>query len=176
MSTVASAKLQAETNNEIEIFRHSARMIHKVVRLNVEGLTQADSLIQPQPAGNCLNWVVGHLLCVYNHVLPMLEQRPVMRGATLERYDRGCAPIASAAEAIELSELMTAWDEVAERIDGGLLSLAPNILDAPAPFSPTGNPNETVRSLLTTIFFHQAYHAGQTGLLRRMAGKKGAIA
>jgi hypothetical protein len=25
------------------------------------------------------------------------------------------------------------------------------------------------------VFFHQAYHSGQTGLLRRMAGKEGAI-
>jgi uncharacterized damage-inducible protein DinB len=48
-------------------------------------------------------------------------------------------------------------------------------MDEPAPFSPTNNPKETVRSLLATVFFHQAYHVGQTGLLRRIAGKEGAI-
>jgi len=47
-------------------------------------------------------------------------------------------------------------------------------LDRPVK-SPTGNPNETVRTLLTTIMFHQAYHAGQTAVLRRIAGKEGAI-
>ena len=49
------------------------------------------------------------------------------------------------------------------------------LLDRPAPHSPSGNPDETVRSLLTTVFFHQAYHAGQTALLRRIAGREGAI-
>ena len=57
-----AVKTRAETVSEIELFRHSARTVHKVVQLNVDGLTQSDSLIQPSPAGNCLNWVAGHLL------------------------------------------------------------------------------------------------------------------
>ena len=44
-----------------------------------------------------------------------------------------------------------------------------------APFSPTGNPNETVGSLLASIAFHEAYHLGQTGLSRRLLGKTGAL-
>ena len=32
-----------------------------IVRQQTAGLSQADSLIQPQPGGNCLNWVMGHL-------------------------------------------------------------------------------------------------------------------
>ncbi len=70
---------------------------------------------------------------------------------------------------------MTAWDEATRRIDAGLAGLAPEALDQPAPHSPGNNPNETVRSLLSVTFFHQAYHAGQTGILRRIAGKEGAI-
>jgi DinB superfamily len=174
MSTSASLKTQAGTS-EIEIFRHSSRIIHNVVRVNADGLTHADSLIQPRPAGNCLNWVVGHLLCVYERVLPAVGQTPIMSEGALKRYDRGSPPIKDAGEALELTELMTAWDEAAKRIDLGLADLPAEALDAPAPFSPTGNPNETVRSLLTTLFFHQAYHAGQTGILRRIAGKNGAI-
>lgn len=37
------------------------------------------------------------------------------------------------------------------------------------------NPEETVSSLLTVVLFHRGYHAGQTGILRRIAGKAGAI-
>lgn len=170
MTTTAS-----RTVNDIEVFRRNARTTHKVVRLNVDGLTQEESLIQPRPGGNCLNWVVGHLLCIYQRVLPMLEQKPVMEAGALKRYDRGSPPIKDAGEAMEFLELMTAWDETAERIDAGLAGLTPEVLDAPAPFSPSGDPNETVRSLLALVSFHQAYHAGQTGLLRRIAGKDGAI-
>ena len=175
MSTVSSVKTSVGSAGEIEVFRHSARAIHKIVRLNTAGVTQAESLIQPRPAGNCLNWVVGHLLCIYAHTLPLLGERPVMDERALQRYDRGSAPIVDAAEARELSDLLKAWDETAERMDAGLAALTLEALDALAPFSPSDDPKETVRSLLTLVFFHQAYHAGQLGLLRRIAGKEGAI-
>ena len=171
MTTTAS-----ESAGDVEVFRRSARTTHKVVRLNVDGLTQEESLIQPRPAGNCLNWVVGHLLWVYDGMLPTLGQKPVMGKDALRRYARGTPPLRDPAEALELRDLMTAWDEAAERIDAGLASLTSKALDARAPVSPTNDPDETVRSLLAMVFFHQAYHAGQTGILRRIAGKDGAIA
>ena len=37
------------------------------------------------------------------------------------------------------------------------------------------DPDETVGSLLSVVLFHQAYHAGQTAVLRRVAVKDGAI-
>ncbi len=165
----------AETLGEVRVLRGQVGAIHWVVKQNVDGLTQEESLIQPQPGGNCLNWNVGHLLIVYDQVLPMLGQKPVLGVETLKRYDRGTAQIENAAEALDLAEMMTAWDEAARRMEAGLESLLPEVLDQPAPWSPTNNPNETVCSLLSGVFFHQAYHAGQTGLLRRMAGKSGAI-
>jgi uncharacterized damage-inducible protein DinB len=175
MSAITSVTSQAESLSEIEVFRHSAAIVHKIVHLNVDDMTQAESLIQPQPVGNCLNWVVGHLVCVYDHLLPVVGETPVMTENALKRYDRGAPPIKDAAEARELSELMAALDRGTERLDAGLANLTSETLDAPAPFSPSGNPNETVRSLLNTILFHQSYHAGQIGMLRRIAGKKGAL-
>lgn len=64
-----------------------------------------------------------------------------------------------------------AADVVRVNVDG----LTSETLDRTAPFSPSGDPNETVRSLLTAISWHQAYHAGQMEILRRIAGKDGAI-
>jgi uncharacterized damage-inducible protein DinB len=118
---------------------------------------------------------VGHLACIYDKVLPLLGQEPVMEAEALKRYDRGAPPIRDAAEALELRDLLTAFDKATERVDAGLAGISPEVLDRKAPESPSGNPNETVRSLLSTVFFHQAYHAGQTGILRRIAGKEGAI-
>ena len=65
-------------SNDTEVLRHQARAIQRVVRLNVEGISHEDSLIQPQPAGNCLNWVIGHLVVAYQLVLPLLEQEPMI--------------------------------------------------------------------------------------------------
>ena len=170
MTTAAPATL-----SEVEVFRNQARMCQMVLRLNADGVSHEESLIQPSPGGNCLNWVVGHLACIYNKMLPMLGQEQVMDAEALKRYDRGAPPITDAAEALELRDLLAAFEKATERIDAGLAGLTPEALDQKAAESPSGNPNETVRSLLATVFFHQAYHTGQTGILRRMAGKEGAI-
>lgn len=163
------------TTTEIDLWRHQTRMTRDVVGANVAGLNHEDSLAQPRPGGNCLNWVLGHLLWAYNGVLPLVKQDPVMDQEVLKHYARGAAPIQDRAEALTFEEMLNAWNQAVERVDAGLAGLTADVLDRPAPGSPTGNPNETVRSLLTTVMFHQAYHAGQTAVLRRIAGKEGAI-
>lgn len=159
----------------VGVLRHQAALVHRVVQINADGVTQAESLVQPQPAGNCLNWVVGHLLAVYHNVLPLLGQEPVLDAAVLKRYNRGSAPLRNGADALDISQLMTAWDECCRRVDAGLARLSEDTLAEPAPVSPTNNPDETIGSLLSTVCWHQAYHSGQIGVLRRIAGKPGAI-
>jgi hypothetical protein len=162
-------------SNQIAVLRDQARMAHIVVRLGLDGVTHEETLIQPEAAGNCLNWVVGHLLAIYDNVLPLLGQRPVLPAAAQKRYDRGSKPLRDGAEAIDIGELMAMWDESTKRYDAGLGALDPRTLGNRAPFSPAGNPDETVGSLLSTIAFHQSYHTGQTGLLRRIVGRQGVI-
>jgi uncharacterized damage-inducible protein DinB len=166
---------RAATATEIDLWRMQARMARDVVYANVHGLTHEDSLVRPRPGGNCLNYVLGHLLSVYDGLLRLLEQKPVMSGEALQRYARGAPPIESPAEALDFGTLLQAWGDASERVDEALAGLDPEILDRPVPDSPSGNPDETLRSLLTTVMFHQAYHAGQTAVLRRIAGKEGAI-
>ena len=163
------------TSSQIAVLRDQARMAHIVVRLGLDGVTHDESLVQPEAAGNCLNWVVGHLLSIYDNVLPMLGQQPVLPPSAQKRYDRGSKPMRDGSEALDIAELMAMWDESAKRYDAGLTALDPATLGERAPFSPTNNPDETVGSLLSTIAFHQSYHTGQTGLLRRIVGKTGVI-
>ena len=166
---------RAATATEIDLWRLQARMARDVVYANVQGLTHEDSLVQPRPGGNCLNFVLGHLLSVYDGLLRMLGEKPVMDGEALQRYARGAPPIEGPAEALEFGRLLEAWGDASERVDAAVAAIDPETLDRPVPASPTNNPDETLRSLLTTVMFHQAYHAGQTAVLRRIAGKEGAI-
>lgn len=158
-----------------ESMRYQAGLTRYSVDVNVKGLSHADSLIQPQPAGNCANWVLGHLLAVYTKTLPMFGEQGVIGMDRLERYDRGSVPMTGTADAIPFDELLTAWNEACNRIDAGLAQMSEAVLAQPVANSPTGNPNETVKTLLYTVMFHQAYHAGQLGVLRRLVGKEGAI-
>ena len=66
------------TTSEIDLWRQQTRATGRVVGANLAGLTHEDSLVQPRPGGNCLNWVLGHLLTVYDGTLPLLSQEPVM--------------------------------------------------------------------------------------------------
>lgn len=160
---------------EVSVLREQAQTISRVLRGNTEGLTQEDCLVQPQPGGNCLNWVVGHLLETWDMVLPLVGQEPVVGREALARYKRGSEALRDSGQALPLADLLAACDEAARRMDEGLATLTLENLDALAPFSPRKKPDETVRSLLSLVMFHQAYHAGQTGLLRRIAGKEGKI-
>lgn len=160
---------------EIDLWRLQARMARDVVNANTHGLTHEESLVAPRPSGNRLNWVLGHLLSVYDGFLPLLKQEPVIGAAKLQRFARGAPPLENPADAIDFGKLLVAWNQASDRVDAGLASLDPDSLDRPAPNGPSGNPDETVRSLITTVMFHQAYHAGQTGVLRRIAGREGAI-
>jgi len=160
---------------ELQSFRHLAMLADRVLRANLAGVTHEESLVQPQPAGNCLNWVVGHLVNIYNSSLPLFGQERVIDPEALKVYDRGAPPLTDPAAATDLHRLVALWEEIAARVDAGIGSLSVEGLDHPAPFSPSGNPDETVRSLIATVLFHQAYHAGQTGVLRRIAGREGVI-
>jgi hypothetical protein len=169
MTTSAQLEL-----NEIAVLRSQNAFTRYAVNKNIEGVGHAESLIQPQAAGNCMNWIVGHLICVYGKVLPQLGQTSVIEPEKLAPYDRGSAPL-NEIDALEFGSLVGAWDETCNRMDAGLATLTAEVLNERAPFSPANDPNETVRSLMGTVLFHQAYHAGQTGILRRVVGKAGAI-
>jgi len=69
----------------IELWRLQARMARDVVNANTHGLTHEESLVEPRPGGNRLNWVLGHLLSVYDGFLPLLKQEPVIGAAALQQ-------------------------------------------------------------------------------------------
>jgi hypothetical protein len=155
--------------------RHQSELTRIVVGLNADGISHEDSLVQPRPGGNCFNWVLGHLVAIYGEALPLLGQQPVRPREELSCYARGAKPITNASDALRLEDLETWWEESCRRFDAGLAALPEGRLDERAPFSPGNDPTETVGSLLATLVFHQAYHSGQLGVLRRVAGKPGAI-
>ena len=158
-----------------DTLRDLANKVRYTAAVNVKDISNAESLTQPQPAGNCSNWVLGHLLTIYTKVLPMFGEVGVIGLDRLSHYDRGSAPIVNASEAIPFDELVAAWNVVCDKVDAGLSRVSNEMLLQPVTDSPTDNPDETAHSLLFTVMFHQAYHSGQLGVLRRIAGKEGAV-
>jgi uncharacterized damage-inducible protein DinB len=148
---------------------------HFVIKANTEGVTHDDSLVQPAAGGNCLNWVLGHIVLSRNELLELLGMEPVWDDAAREPYGRGGPPLTDATRAKPVEQILADLERTQELLPQGLSRVTAERFAEKAPFSPTGNPEETVGSLITSFVFHDAYHAGQTGLLRRIVGRDGAI-
>ena len=154
-----------------ETFLMQLQICHDIVKANVGGITHEESLKQPVPAGNCVNWVLGHLVATRSGFLRGIGGEPIWGDADCERYDRHSAPIKNASEAKPLEEIWKAYETSQQRLRKTVSELTPRQLAEKAPFSPASNPDETVGSLLAVFAFHDAYHTGQTGVLRRLVGK-----
>src|SRR6058998_2472663 len=53
---------------------------------NLEGITHEESFVQPAPAGNCLNWVLGHIVATRNRLLPLVGAQPIWPREQAYRY------------------------------------------------------------------------------------------
>jgi uncharacterized damage-inducible protein DinB len=172
---MVTATVTQSTAAILEVLRGQMQMVNSVLHRNLKDVTHKESLTSPATGGNCCNWVLGHLVNSNEQMLELLGRPVVLREEALRRYRRGSPELHTAGEALPLEKLVSAWDEQCACIDRGMESISQERFDAPAPFSPRNKPDETVGSLLTVIVFHQAYHAGQLGVLRRVMGKEGAI-
>jgi hypothetical protein len=144
---------------------------------NVDGVGHEESLRPPEPGGNCLNWVVGHLVLARQGWLStVLGMAPALDPARMQTYKRGSSPLVDGTLALPFAELIEIFDRSQGPLVEGMSMLRPERLAEKAPFSPGNDPNETVGSLVPKLCFHEGYHIGQTGLLRRLLGLAGGIA
>lgn len=146
----------------------------RVLEANTNGVSHQESLAGPA-AGNCCNWVVGHIVASRNHVLRLVGEEPVVDEATLAAYQRGSEPLRDGSRAREFDQLLRDFARSQERLDAALSSASNEQLAAPVPEGVPKFGDGTVGTALAMLHFHEAYHIGQTGLLRRLAGKPGAI-
>lgn len=151
------------------------RYTHAVLTQNLEGFTEDDAFAAPAGGGNCANWIVGHLLNSRAELLSALDAEAPWGDRRLARYRRGSAQLSGAKGALPLTELLEDLNATQNTLLAAFKAFDESRLRDPAPFSPTENPKETVGSLFAGLAFHESYHAGQTGLLRRMVGKEGKI-
>jgi uncharacterized damage-inducible protein DinB len=152
---------------------HQVRFSQLILLKNLEGITPEQSLIEPDPGGNCLNWLIGHICHARNGMVKILRGAGHLPDEALALYKRGGK--FSVDNAISLGLLVTHHAAMQQQLVDGLSDLDTERFDSPAPFSPVDDPNETVGTLLTKMVAHEFYHAGQAGMSRRLLGLKGAI-
>ncbi|HSM34974.1 MAG TPA: DinB family protein [Longimicrobiales bacterium] len=147
--------------------------LYRTVRANLEGFTQEESLAQPQPGGNCANWILGHLTGAQNNVLGLLGEGPILEHPNIP-LGGAQAAITGPENALPFVEMLEAFLASEERCLSALSAQTDESLSEGGFTDPFGG-EATRGQLLNLLAFHQGYHAGQLGLSRRLVGKPGAI-
>ena len=136
--------------------------------VNVKGLSHEDSMVQPPAGGNCLNWVAAHIVASRGAILDLLGEAQVWDTDRNDRFKRGSRPVLDTKDSLPFDSIVADFRRSQERIQVGLARLSDEEL-----LEKRGD--DTVADKLHFLQFHEAYHIGQAGLLRRMAGKECAI-
>ncbi len=129
----------------------------RVFKINSEGIRHEESL---KEINNCnsVNWILGHMVYIRNTILGLLGLPPLAEEKMRDVYGRGVVqPDMSKAMNLELLKKM-------------YLDSQPYIMQGLERVK-----EEAILEQLTFMGFHEAYHLGQIGLLRKMLGKEGAI-
>lgn len=134
---------------------------HRVININLKDITHEQSLVSPDTGGNSLNWVLGHIIVSRNDINELIGIDKIADEKLVKLYDRGSANI-SGDNAEKIGKLIEIFNNSQQELENRVAEID---------FS---SDPEKMKSL-TFLAFHEAYHCGQTGLLRRIAGKEGAI-
>jgi uncharacterized damage-inducible protein DinB len=146
----------------------------ELIKMQTAGLSHADSLIQLPFRGNCMNWIVGHILTNRYNVLKLLGQEQPNQATLVARYERESAPITmDEAEVLPLDELLATLERTQAEIAGLLAMITPEELERQVAFY--GRRSRPVAEWLMFFYFHDTYHTGQTEILRQATGKNDKI-
>lgn len=136
---------------------------HNVLHMQVEGLTHEDSLIQPSFRANNLNWVLGHIVSSRGGALKLLGAEPVWSKEEAAPYARESEPLTDTEQAYQLEKIMADLDETQARLEAALAGLTIEDMEQ-------ANGDRTLGERLSFSYWHEAYHTGQSELLRQVSG------
>jgi hypothetical protein len=148
---------------------------YNVTKLNIDGISHEESLRRPHEAGNPLNWILGHILATRNHLIAALGKAKPWTAEEIAIYDRGTNPYRDGWTPLPFPRLVSELDRLQGLLRQALVELPAERLSEPLP--PGKNPFrvDSFGEMLAAFSFHESYHAGQTGLLRRVLGRPGRI-
>ena len=153
------------TQSMVDMFAHNV----KLTKQELAGLSHADSLIQPQPGGNCLNWVLGHLAENMQNILGMLDAPHPAGIPDYKRYGYGSEPVtADAPDVVRLETIVAHYGLLSDAICGRLEQMSEAQFEEEIEM---WQGKKTRGWAAFFLFFHNTYHLGQLEQLRNLAGR-----
>jgi uncharacterized damage-inducible protein DinB len=126
---------------------------------------------RPLDKANSVNWVAGHIASARYGVADSLGIKAKCPWGNL--YDRG-AEVADKAKYPSLQEIKTVWKDISAKIVKGLQEATEEQLSKEPEWQGPGMEN-SVRGVITFLSFHESYHMGQLGYLRKIHDLDGAF-
>ncbi len=141
-----------------------------VIQRQIKDITHEQSLMQPPFRGNCMNWVLGHLVMSRERILIMTNQPTFWTQEQRTRYERGSEAIVDGKDALPFEKIAADLVTSQERIHAWLENARPEDLDVP--IIPHNIPADSapIWDWMEFLLWHEAYHLGNLELLRQLAG------
>ncbi|MEM9378326.1 MAG: DinB family protein [Planctomycetota bacterium] len=144
----------------------------KLLQVAIEGFPDDAWSYTPDGGGNTAHWILGHLVIARRGALRM-SGVDVAPEPWEEAFARDAKP-----EGTEgfppITDLAAAFHAAGSALADHIASMDDETASAPAPRSfPDGS--DTIGGVLDFMQFHETYHLGQIGLIRRANGLPGFI-
>ena len=141
----------------------------RILELHAEGLSHEDSLAQTEFNINCMNWTVGHIVWYRDVLLEFLgESDRTIPADRAKRYAQESEPIIEdGPDVIAFADLLGFARQSQEHITRVLGAMTADDL---AQERTEGDRTRKLSSVVHFNYFHDTYHAGQTEILRQVAG------
>jgi uncharacterized damage-inducible protein DinB len=143
-----------------------------VIKKQLDGLTHADSLLQLPFRGNCLNWVLGHIVASRDGILKLLGESPIWSEEESAAYGRGTEPITCDGDVHSLEKLLNDLDRSQNILIAALGRIPQEELEKTIE---TFRGERTLGNHVAFLLWHEGYHVGQLELLRQLAGKDDSV-
>lgn len=150
-----------------KLILNSFKTNNAVVDMQTKGLTHEDTLLQLPFRGNCLHWVLGHMIASREWVLEAVGQDPVWPKEVSDGFQYNTEPITSSDDPriMPFEKMLADFKVGLERLEAGLDTLPEEKLEEK---DERGNP---LAGRMNFAAWHEGYHAGQLEYLRQLAGK-----
>lgn len=123
------------------------------------------------PESNSLLWITGHLTLSRSRMVKLAGGDAEF--AWTDLFSRGSA-IQEPAAYPSLDRILEAWDKTSGLLLAALPKMTPEQLFSKSPQSVPGD-DKSIRGALSFLVYHEAYHIGQMGYLRKMLGHESLV-
>lgn len=141
-----------------------------VIHRQVKGLTHEDSLLQLPFRGNCLNWVIGHIIWRRNTMMELLDIPTIWTDEQQARYARESQPVTHGEDAMYFDQLLADFDKAQAILTQTLQETTAEKMATTIKELIPGAPAQSVAEWVHFLVWHETYHVGQTEILRQLTG------